>query len=114
MTKPEDLCGAELNAANEKIYDEQIAPLLLQAGKLCEGLGLSMCAVVEYGEGLRGETKVMGKDSSFSMLMLSHWAKVAPNLDSFYISAIRYCRKHGIDTGGSMVATMISRAKSTI
>jgi hypothetical protein len=41
---------------SEAIYDEQIAPLLMQAGKLCEQNGLAMVAVVEYDKEARGES----------------------------------------------------------
>ncbi|SOE35247.1 hypothetical protein [Delftia acidovorans] len=55
----------------EAIYDEQIAPLLRQAGKLCEQHGLAMVAVVEYDKEARGETRLLPDGAGLAMHMLS-------------------------------------------
>jgi hypothetical protein len=87
---------------SEAIYDEKIAPLLMQAGKLCEEHGLAMVAVVEYEPGKRGETRVLPDGGGLAMTMLSLLAKAGENVDSYMIWLTRYAREHGIDTSRSM------------
>jgi hypothetical protein len=87
---------------SEAIYDEKIAPLLMQAGKLCEEHGLAMVAVVEYEPGKRGETRMLPDGSGLAMKMLSMLAMAGENVDGYMIGLTRYAKKHGIDTSGSI------------
>lgn len=87
---------------SEAIYDEQIAPLLMQAGKLCEQHGLAMVAVVEYGKELRGETRLLPEGSGLAMHMLSMLAASGNNIDSYLIKVIRFCKLEGIPLDESM------------
>lgn len=87
---------------SETIYDEHIAPLLLQAGKLCEQHGLAMVAVVEYEKEKRGETRVLPDGAGLAMLMLSMLAASGNNIDQFLINVIRFCNREGMPLEQSM------------
>ncbi len=87
---------------SESIYDAQIAPLLMQAGALCQEHGLAMVAVVEYDTGTRGETRVLPEGSGLAMRMLSMLAASGNHVDSYLLSVIRYCNREGISLDESM------------
>ncbi|WP_126312494.1 hypothetical protein [Delftia acidovorans] len=78
---------------SEAIYDEQIAPLLMQAGKLCEQHGLAMVAVVEYGKEQRGTTRLVPDGAGLAMHMLSMLAASGNNIDSYLLKVIRFCNQ---------------------
>ncbi|AOV05687.1 hypothetical protein N5K37_14615 [Delftia tsuruhatensis] len=78
---------------SEAIYDEQIAPLLRQAGKLCEQHGLAMVAVVEYGKEARGETRLLPDGAGLAMHMLSMLADSGNNINSYLLKVIRFCNQ---------------------
>lgn len=77
----------------EAIYDEQIAPLLRQAGKLCEQHGLAMVAVVEYDKEARGTTRLVPDGAGLAMHMLSMLAASGNNIDSYLLKVIRFCNQ---------------------
>jgi hypothetical protein len=56
----------------EQIYDEQIAPLLMQVGKLCQDNGLSIVCAVEWEPGDYGSTRALEADASEFMRKLYH------------------------------------------
>ncbi len=87
---------------SEAIYDEQVAPLLMQAAKLCEENGLALVAVVEYDQGDRGETRVIPKNAGLAMHMLSMLAASGHNIDGFLLKVIRFCNQQGISLDRSM------------
>jgi hypothetical protein len=74
----------------EQIYDEQVAPLLLRACKICEEAGIPMVAQVEYGDGDFGLTGWLGKAPSLAMQMILWAAQVKGNLDLLVIKAKRW------------------------
>lgn len=87
---------------SEAIYDEQIAPLLMQAGRLCEQHGLAMVAVVEYGKEERGETRLLPDGAGLAMHMLSMLAASGNNIDSYLLKVIKFCNSEGISLDASM------------
>lgn len=93
----------------EAIYDEQIAPLLKQAGKLCEQHGLAMVAVVEYDKEARGETRLLPDGAGLAMYMLSMLAASGNNIDRYLINVIRYCKAEGISLEQSMFLRQYAR-----
>jgi hypothetical protein len=96
---------------SEAIYDEQIAPLLMQAGKLCEQNGLAMVAVVELDKEARGETRLLPDGSGLAMHMLSMLASSGNNIDSFLINLIRFCNEEGVPLEQSMFLKAYAKAK---
>lgn len=79
----------------ERIYDEQIAPLLMQAGKIAEAHGMAIVAQVEYEPGEFGLTACLPDGTGYAMRML-HWAALAKrNFDSFMFAVMRHAREHG-------------------
>lgn len=87
---------------SEKIYDEEIAPMLMQVGKRCEDLGLSMVAVVEYEYDKRGTTRTIAEDAGLAMRIVSMAASAGQNVDSLMIGILRYCKANDIPTDSSM------------
>lgn len=80
---------------NEEIYDKEIAPLLLQACKICQDNSIPFVAVTEFAPDEFGRTEYLGKNPSVSMLMSSWAARVRGNIDNFFLAAIRYGKEHG-------------------
>ena len=87
----------------EQIYDEEIAPALMQIAEKIKALGMSMVAVVEYAPNERGDTTVMGGVSGLEMHMVYMCAKTVPNVDSYILNLKRFCYQRNIDTSTSMV-----------
>lgn len=86
---------------NEKIYDQELAPLLMQVGKRCQELGISFIACVEYdakNQGI-GRTEFMMPDEKGKLSAsqrLTHWAARAKgNIDALFIICDRHGKKHG-------------------
>lgn len=96
---------------SEAVYDEKIAPLLMQAGKLCEQNGLAMVAVVEYNKEARGETRLLPDGAGLAMHMLSMLASSGNNIDSFLINLIRFCNEEGMPLEQSMFLKAYAKAK---
>ena len=95
---------------SEAIYDEQIAPLLMQAGRLCEQHGLAMVAVVEYAKEQRGETRLLPDGAGLAMHMLSMLAASGNNVDSFLMKVIRFCNEQEISLDASMFLAKYGKA----
>ena len=86
----------------EKIYDEEIVPLLKKAGDLCVEHGIPFLAVAEYAPGEVGETRFQTNDECLKMVMIRHCAKTAPNIDGFLIGLIRYAKEKNINMDASI------------
>lgn len=79
----------------ELIYDEEIAPKLLEIAKRCEELGISFVASVEYAPGERGRTEVHMPDSGFAQTLI-HWAaRCNGNIDSLFMTTDKHASKYG-------------------
>lgn len=80
---------------SEQIYDEQIAPLLLKASKICEANGMSMLAEVEYEPGELGRTTSIQPDACLSLKLACVAAACKNNVDNLIFWIMRYGREHG-------------------
>lgn len=80
---------------SEQVYDEQIAPKLLEVRKLCEQHGLPLVAQVEYAPGDFGMTKFLPEQSNLAMLLMNSAAMCKNNVDSLFIAIERHAREHG-------------------
>ena len=79
----------------EKIYDEEVAPVLAALVKRCGELGFSMVARVEWMPGESGRTEFLALDASVGQKM-THWAAQADgNVDSLLLAVERHARKTG-------------------
>lgn len=88
---------------NEKAYDDEIAPALLDIGKRCERIGMPFLALAEWAPGEIGRTETIpegGGGLSFTMVWML--ARTAPNVDAFMINLTRYAKRNEIDTSSSM------------
>lgn len=94
---------------NERWYDEEIAPALLDIGRRLEERGMSIVASVEYEPGERGSTKCIAEDAGLPMHLLSMLDLAGQNIDGFIIGVIRHCRANNIDTSSSIALTRWSK-----
>ncbi|WP_069267371.1 hypothetical protein [Paraburkholderia nodosa] len=81
---------------NEKFYDDEIAPALLELANKMRPRGMSMVATVEYDRGDRGSTCELAKDRGFEMDLLHALSRAGNHIDSFLIAVIRICNSRGI------------------
>jgi len=88
---------------NEKIYDTEIAPKLLEIAKICETYKIPFLAIAEWEKGKVGRTELKTNDECLEMVMVRHCAKTAPNIDGYIIGLSRYAKEKNIDTSGSIV-----------
>ena len=86
---------------NERWYDDEIAPLLLEIARKCDAKGVPFLAAVEYAPGDRGKTFV-NPTESLAMTMLSHCCKMGTNIDGYLIGIQRYCHENNVDTSQSI------------
>ncbi|KQN09849.1 hypothetical protein ASE85_02625 [Sphingobium sp. Leaf26] len=80
---------------SEQIYDELIAPKLLEIGKLCEEHGLPVVAQVEYAPGDFGLTQFRPDGASLPMKLMAISARCGGNVDTLFMAIERHAREHG-------------------
>jgi hypothetical protein len=97
-------------SAQERFYDEHIAPALAALAQRCMDNGLSLVATVQFGPSNddRGTTLVMQPDANLAMVMARYCVMTAPNVDAYMIGLTRYCKENGIDTSASMYMNHLS------
>lgn len=91
-----------------QIYDEQIAPLLLKAAKLCEANNLSMIARVEYAPEEFGTTGFMDKSATFPMRLVDWAARCNGNVDALIMKIQNLANEQKIRT--SVFVEILNRA----
>lgn len=81
----------------EKVYDDQIAPLLKQAGEIAQEHDLPFLALVEAGDVLGKTTAALpARDEMSATLLLVLMAEQARgNLDGLLLAVLRDSRHHG-------------------
>ncbi len=79
----------------ESTYDEEIAPLLLQAGRLCQQHGMSMVCMVEYEPGQFGRTTTLTENRHIGVSMADLAVRSEGNADALIMAMMRHARKHG-------------------
>lgn len=80
---------------SEQIYDDLIAPKLLEVGKICEQHGLPLVAQVEYAAGDFGMTKFLPEQSSLLMKLMFQAGACGNNVDALFFAIERHAREHG-------------------
>jgi hypothetical protein len=94
----------------EQFYDDHIAPVLLELAGKCNERGLSFLAFVEYDQNKTARTSQFMKDAGLEMWMVAMMMQSAPNLDSFMINFMKFCREENIDTSASMIIRQLEWA----
>ncbi len=92
---------------SEQVYDDEIAPLLMQAAKKAEAVGLPLVCYVQLGPDNHGRTVTLPADAPFAVRMVELAARCNGNADSFLLALIKHARKHG--PGGSMLMNILLR-----
>jgi hypothetical protein len=80
---------------NEKIYDEKIAPALLELSKLCGEIGLSFVACVSPNGGDIWQTAYIQKDAGFNIRLVDFTGHANGNFDQVAIASMRYAKETG-------------------
>lgn len=75
--------------APEKVYDDEIAPMLRAVVERCQKLGLHMVAHVEWSDGGTGITQWVPEGASVQMRMTQLAAHAHGNFDGLAISMLR-------------------------
>jgi hypothetical protein len=75
--------------AEERQYDEEIAPMMLAVAKECERLGMSMVARVEWAPDQFGITQIGIGDAGIGQKMTLLAAHAKGNIDLFCIEAMK-------------------------
>lgn len=96
---------------NERIYDEEIAPLLAQAAKKATAHNIPLFALAEYGPGNIGETRSAYRGACFPFVFAQAAFSAQGNLDAFVISVLRFCKDQGIPTDASIIAHLMEGQK---
>ena len=91
----------------EKLYDDIIAPKLLEIGEICVKNNIPFLAVVEYASSMIGKTQLQTKDECLEMVMIRHCAKTAPNLDGYVLGLMKWANKKGVNMDASMVVRQL-------
>lgn len=79
----------------EALYDDQIAPLLAQAGQIAQANGMSMTCVVEFNPGETGETATLAKGHDFKVALAHYAIACHGNVDALFVGIAKHARQHG-------------------
>uniref|UniRef100_A0A6M3Y5P6 Uncharacterized protein n=1 Tax=viral metagenome TaxID=1070528 RepID=A0A6M3Y5P6_9ZZZZ len=97
-----------LKMNTKEIYDNEIAPLLREAGDICTKNDIPFLAVVEYASGMIGRTSFQTNDECIEMVMIRHCAKTSPNIDAYMIGLMRWAKKKNINLDASIVIRQLT------
>jgi hypothetical protein len=82
-------------AEREALYDSEIAPVLMELARKCEGNGLSFLAMVEWSPGENGRTVSVRAGAGIALKM-ALWAMQAQgNADALIMAMQQDGREHG-------------------
>ncbi|UEP42709.1 hypothetical protein [Burkholderia sp. B21-005] len=95
---------------NEKFYDDEIAPALLELAHKLRTRGMSMVATVEFERGKRGSTFELPVERGIEMDLLRALSLAGNNVDSFLISVMRICDRRGVSYQESIFLKRYSEA----
>lgn len=89
---------------SERVYDEQVAPLLMQAARICEEHGMNLVATVEFERGKTASTRSYKLDETCAAFLLCAGADQAQG--NFDALAIALKRRYGDDHGSAVLHLM--------
>lgn len=81
--------------SDEDFYDKEVAPKLLELGKLCEQRGMSFVCFVEYLPEHFAETACVKAKASFAFRLILWAGRCRGNIDSLMIAVQRWAQKYG-------------------
>ena len=93
---------------NERWYDEEIAPVLLELAKRCQERDMSFLNSVEYDPGNTGETCVLGSRAGFKAKSIYAAIKSHGNVDALIKALYAEIEKRG-ETKVSVYMTWIKQ-----
>lgn len=76
------------------VYDELIAPKLMECAKLCEANGIPFVCYAQDDDGV-SRTAFIPPGSAFGPRLVELAAQANGNVDSMMIALIRHAREHG-------------------
>lgn len=79
----------------EDFYDREVAPVLLELARKCEGSGMSFLAMVEWAPDETGQTMSV-RDNASIALRMALWAMQAKgNADALITQMQKHGKEHG-------------------
>lgn len=86
-----------LDAPNEreKIYDDVIAPKLLEIAELCKQHDMSFVSMIEWDRHAYGRTVYLAEGSGFEIRLMETLGRAKGNLDTFLMACIKHAHVHG-------------------
>lgn len=102
----------DTRSETERVYDDEIAPLLLQAAKKATAHNIPLLTIAEWSRGKIGETGSAFRGASFPFVFSKAAVQAAGNLDGFVFSVLKFCKEHGISTEASIVARLVSSERA--
>ena len=88
---------------NEEWYDREIGPKLRELCAACNAHGMAFISAVEYAPDKLAQTYQAPSTAGLKYVMLQYCARTVPNIDSYVIGLIKYCREKGINTDESII-----------
>ena len=82
----------------ETIYDEDIAPALLELAKRCEQNGFSLSAICEWEPGKSERTTTHSSDCSFGVRLVTASMQANGNIDALLKAILDYAGKNDLDS----------------
>ena len=83
----------ELN--NEKLYEKEISPRLLEIARKCEDAGMSFVAVCEYIPNKHEQTLTLREKTSPSMRLARYGVQCQGNVDLMISALLKDAKKYG-------------------
>lgn len=80
---------------SEKIYDEQVAPLILEAAKICERNGIGLVAHCQWSEHDFGRTETTPHNKWPAMRIAQYGSRCRGNVDSLIWALVADGEQHG-------------------
>jgi len=80
---------------SEQIYDEQVAPALMEIMKVCNANGMPFIAQVEYAPGEFGTSADLPEGRSLVMGLMYAAGRCRGNVDSLIMWMMNHAKEHG-------------------
>jgi len=85
----------ETPSNREQVYDDLIAPKLLELAELCKQHDMSFVSMVEWDRHAYGRTVYLAEGAGFEIRLMETLGRSKGNLDTFIMVCMRYAEVHG-------------------